>query len=92
MKKRFFLPVLLAALCACNAAVPTPTPTPAPAATPTVEAQPADALTLQAEEVQAVRWASREDIYRLQAEGRFCPNPKGMIDLLFDLNEEGLAR
>ncbi|MGN1021361.1 MAG: NUDIX domain-containing protein [Aristaeellaceae bacterium] len=53
---------------------------------------PADALTLQAEEVQAVRWASREDIYRLQAEGRFCPNPRGMIDLLFDLNAEGLAR
>lgn len=47
MKKRFFLPVLLAALCACNAAVPTPTPTPAPAATPTVEVQPADALTLE---------------------------------------------
>ena len=47
MKKRFFLPVLLAALCACNAAVPTPTPTPAPAATPAVEAQPADALTLE---------------------------------------------
>ena len=47
MKKRFFLPVLLAALCACNAAVPTPTPTPAPAVTPTVEAQPADALTLE---------------------------------------------
>lgn len=53
---------------------------------------PADVLTLQTEEVQAVRWASREDIYRLQAQGRFCPNPKGMIDLLFDLNEEGLAR
>ena len=47
MKKRFFLPVLLAAFCACNAAVPTPTPTPAPAATPAVEAQPADALTLE---------------------------------------------
>ena len=51
MKKSFFLPVLLAALCACNAAVPTPTPTPtptpAPAATPTVEVQPADALTLE---------------------------------------------
>ena len=47
MKKRFFLPVLLAALCACNAAVPTPTPTPAPTATPAVEAQPADALTLE---------------------------------------------
>ena len=47
MKKRFFLPVLLAALCACNAAVPTPAPTPAPAATPAVEAQPADALTLE---------------------------------------------
>ena len=47
MKKRFFLPVLLAALCACNAAVPTPAPMPAPAETPAVEAQPADALTLE---------------------------------------------
>ncbi|MGN0778515.1 MAG: NUDIX domain-containing protein [Aristaeellaceae bacterium] len=50
----------------------------------------ADALTLQSEEVQAVRWATRADIYALQKEGRFCPNPRGMIDLLFDLNEEGL--
>ena len=34
MKKRFFLPVLLAALCACNAAVPTPPPPPPPTPPP----------------------------------------------------------
>ena len=45
-------------------------------------------LTLQKEEVQAVRWAAREDILALLAEGRFCPNPPGMIALLFDLYQE----
>ena len=42
-------------------------------------------LHLQREEVQAVRWAGREDILALLAEGQFCPNPPGMIALLFDL-------
>ena len=45
-------------------------------------------LHLQREEVQAVRWAGREDILTLLAEGQFCPNPPGMIALLFDLFRE----
>ena len=45
-------------------------------------------LHLQREEVQAVRWAGREDILTLLAEGQFCPNPPGMIALLFDLFQE----
>ena len=45
-------------------------------------------LHLQREEVQAVRWAGREDILALLAEGQFCPNPPGMIALLFDLFQE----
>ena len=45
-------------------------------------------LHLQREEVQAVRWASREDILTLLAQGQFCPNPPGMIALLFDLFQE----
>ena len=45
-------------------------------------------LHLQREEVQAVRWASREDILTLLAQGQFCPNPPGMIALLFDLYQE----
>ena len=48
-------------------------------------------LTLQKEEVQAVRWAAREDILALLAVGRFCPNPPGMIALLFDLYQEERA-
>ena len=48
-------------------------------------------LTLQKEEVQAIRWAAREDILALLAEGRFCPNPPGMIALLFDLYQEERA-
>ena len=46
------------------------------------------ALHLQRDEVQAVRWASREDILTLLAQGQFCPNPPGMIALLFDLYQE----
>lgn len=45
-------------------------------------------LHLQREEVQAVRWARREDILALLADGQFCPNPPGMIALLFDLFQE----
>ena len=45
-------------------------------------------LHLQREEVQAVRWASREDILTLLAQGQFCPNPPGMIALMFDLYQE----
>ena len=45
-------------------------------------------LHLQREEVQAVRWAGREDVLALLADEQFCPNPPGMIALLFDLFQE----
>ena len=48
-------------------------------------------LRLQEEEVLAVRWAGREEVLALLAEGRFCPNPPGMIALLFDLYQEERA-
>lgn len=49
-------------------------------------------LTLQAEEVKSVRWASCEEILTLLEERRFCPNQRGMIELLFELNEEERGR
>lgn len=49
-------------------------------------------LTLQASEVQAVAWASKEDIFRMMREGTFCPNLDGLITLLFELHEKGLPR
>lgn len=49
-------------------------------------------LTLQAEEVQTVRWANCEEILTLLREKKFCPNPSGMITLLFELSEEARAR
>lgn len=42
-------------------------------------------LRLQAEEVQAVRWASRESIRQMIADGRFIPYRTSLIDLLFDM-------
>ena len=42
-------------------------------------------LTLQYEEVQAVRWASREEILGMIDEGSFIPYEKGLIELLFHL-------
>ena len=43
------------------------------------------ALTLQHEEVQAVRWASQEEILRMIDDERFIPYHKSLIALLFDL-------
>ena len=40
-------------------------------------------LHLQAEEVQAVRWASREEILRMIDSGEFIPYEKSLIELLF---------
>ena len=40
-------------------------------------------LKLQAEEVQAVRWATREEILRMIDEGTFIPYEKSLIELLF---------
>ena len=42
-----------------------------------------DALRLQAEEVQAVRWASEEEILGMIDDGRFIPYEKSLIRLLF---------
>ena len=40
-------------------------------------------LKLQHEEVQAVRWASEEEILRMIDDGRFIPYEKSLIQLLF---------
>jgi isopentenyldiphosphate isomerase len=41
------------------------------------------ALRLQAEEVQAVRWASKDEILQMIDDGRFIPYEKSLIELLF---------
>lgn len=43
-----------------------------------------DELTLQPEEVQRVKWASREEIFAMIDSGEFIPYYKSMIGLLFD--------
>ena len=47
--------------------------------------QPVDleSLHLQYEEVQAVRWASKEEILHMTDTGEFIPYEKGLIELLF---------
>ena len=40
-------------------------------------------LNLQDEEVQAVRWADREEVLRMIDDGRFIPYEKSLIELLF---------
>ena len=42
-----------------------------------------DALHLQYEEVQAVRWASKEEILQMIDDGRFIPYEKSLLELLF---------
>lgn len=44
-------------------------------------------ITLQEEEVQAVRWASREEIYDMIDDETFIPYHKGLIELLFYLRD-----
>ncbi len=41
------------------------------------------ALRLQPEEVQAVRWATKEEILQMIDDGRFIPYEKSLIELLF---------
>ena len=48
-----------------------------------------DTLTLQAEEVQAVRWAGLEEILRMMDEGTFIPYREPLIRLLFDIHAGG---
>ena len=40
-------------------------------------------LQLQPEEVQAVRWASKDEILQMIDDGRFVPFEKGLIEYLF---------
>ena len=40
-------------------------------------------LHLQTEEVQAVRWASKEEIFRMIDSGEFIPYEKSLIELIF---------
>ncbi len=42
-----------------------------------------ESLHLQYEEVQTVKWASKEEIKQMIDDGRFIPYEKSMIDLLF---------
>lgn len=42
-----------------------------------------ESLCLQYEEVQAVRWAGREEILQMIDEGEFIPYEKSLIELLF---------
>lgn len=47
----------------------------------------ADSLILQEEEVQAVKWASLEDIMKMMEEGTFIPWARPKMELLFYLHE-----
>lgn len=46
------------------------------------------ALSLQYEEVQAVKWASRAEILKLIDDGKFIPYFKSAIDMIFDTTEQ----
>lgn len=45
-------------------------------------------LTLQKEEVRAVRWAGLEEILDMLGQGTFIPYPKGFLRFLFDMREQ----
>ena len=49
---------------------------------------PLEKLTLQKEEVQAVRWASLGEILDLLAQGAFIPYPESFLRFLFDMREQ----
>ncbi|MCL2736894.1 MAG: NUDIX domain-containing protein [Propionibacteriaceae bacterium] len=42
-------------------------------------------LVLQTEEVQAVRWSTRQEILTLMDQGQFCPFHPSLVDLIFDV-------
>lgn len=44
-------------------------------------------LTLQKEEVRAVRWASLEEILDMLGRGEFIPYPEGFLRFLFDMRD-----
>ena len=45
-------------------------------------------LRLQPEEVADVKWATREEVFAMLADGRFIPYHEGLIDLLFAMREK----
>ena len=45
-------------------------------------------LTLQKEEVRAVRWASLEEILDMLGRGVFIPYPEGFLRFLFDMRDQ----
>lgn len=45
-------------------------------------------LTLQEEEVQAVRWASLEEILAMLGQGTFIPYPESFLRFLFDMRTQ----
>lgn len=45
-------------------------------------------LTLQEEEVQAVRWAALEEVLDLLDQGAFIPYPRSFLEFLFDMREQ----
>lgn len=45
-------------------------------------------LRLQPEEVADARWATREEIFAMLADGRFVPYHEGLIELLFAMREK----
>lgn len=49
---------------------------------------PLNELKLQTEEVQAVRWASKEEIFNMIDSGEFLPFFKSFIELLFDIRHK----
>lgn len=49
---------------------------------------PLESLTLQKEEVQAVRWAALEEILDMLEAGSFIPYPRSFLQFLFDMREQ----
>ena len=45
-------------------------------------------LTLQKEEVRAVRWAALDEILDILAEGTFIPYPESFLRFLFDMRDQ----
>ncbi len=42
-------------------------------------------IVLQKEEVQAVKWADREEILKMRENGEFIPYKKSLVDMLFEM-------
>lgn len=49
---------------------------------------PLEELTLQKEEVRAVRWASLEEVLDMLAAGTFIPYPESFLRFLFDMRTQ----